>query len=69
MTTRAKSRSKFSRFPAIQDELTPLFETYSTEDCFEKLSHTPGVLKAATLSLKDIAKQSVSKYGRTVVSL
>ena len=64
MATRAKSRSKLNLLPAIQDELTLLLETHSTENCFEKLSDIPETLKTVTRNFKDITKQSVSNRER-----
>ena len=69
MATRAKSRSKSNFFPVIQDELTPLFETYSTDGCFEDLSNTPCILQAVARNLKEITKHTVSGYERTVTPL
>jgi hypothetical protein len=67
MTTRSRSRFKPDPFPVIQRELTPLLETYSTEDGFGKMADTLDMLKAASRDLRGITKQLVSKYGQVAM--
>ena len=69
MTTRAKTRSKPDPFPVIQEKLTPLFETYSTEDGFGKLTDVSNEIKTASRNLREITKQAVSKCRQIFILL
>lgn len=56
----ARTRPK-PNFPVIQDELTPLFEVYSTESEFE-LTNTLAAMKTLSRDLREITKQAVSQH-------